>query len=276
MSGRAVFDLPDADYRATPGVSYSLLKRYHVSGAHGRAQELGLLQNPETDALFFGRAFDLALLSRAEFDQKVVFAPDWNRNSTDWKKWAADQAGKIILKPDQYAAIVGMEAALRRHPKASSIMAEGYSQVSLFDTATVNWAEGLSLRQSQVPVKGRVDFIPTSGEWTDAMVDVKTVVDGSPQGFRKALRKLLYYMQGPFYLDLGAGAGFQRTRFIFVCCEKVPPYNVSVYQVSAKTLELGRRLYGDLLAFYTKCHELHHWPTYSEEVEEIGIEIERN
>ena len=70
-------------------------------------------------------------------------------------------------------------------------------------------------------------------------VDVKTSVSAHPAYFRHAVKKRGYYFQDSYYRKVLRLAGLKNPNFLFIVCEKTPPYPVSVYECQSATGRLG-------------------------------------
>lgn len=72
------------------------------------------------------------------------------------------------------------------------------------------------------------------------IVDLKVVIDASPDGFLKAIGKWGYYIQAPHYIDTVKASGHKAEKFLFIAVEKEYPYMVGMYEIDEVAMEFGR------------------------------------
>ena len=171
--------------------------------------------------------------------------------------------GATPLKSEEALQVYTMAEALKDHPIASTLLADGRPEVSAYweDTAT-----GITRRC-------RFDWLPNLDPNRRLIVpDYKTTTDANPNKFAKSAADFGYYMQAPWYLDALAELGVETdASFVFVVQSKVAPYLVSVVELDHTALLLGRRLNRRALEIYAECQESGIWPGYGDDVHYVSL-----
>lgn len=193
-----------------------------------------------------------------------------------WKlvlaEWMANNGHRKVLTPDQWDAVHRMYDAVMAHPAASKLLnAPGVVEHSAYAVDD----------ETGELVRVRPDFWRMDG----IVVDLKSTEDASPEGFRKSIAKFGYDVQHPMYLSVLRAALTQAgvlglpdlpyptsaKKFVFVACEKRPPYAVGVYALDRESQELGYAKYRGALKTYAACVANDNWPAYSDKVEMISL-----
>lgn len=248
-----IYNMPDAVYRAMPGISKSGLDHLHRSPAHYIYNKEH--PDPETPALFFGRAVHTAVLEASSFEQKYFPMPEVDGRTKDGK--AAKQAalevniGKIPLTKDQHDKCYAMQTKVMSHPYAKNVLCHGESEVSLF--ATIDG----------VQVKGRADFL-TDG----VIVDYKTTEDAGSK-FARSCVNYRYHVQMYVYRELLKVITGKDYAFIIIAQEKEPPHEVALYLLEDEFLIRGKQKFEQDLAVYKRCLETGIWQGYPSEIQTL-------
>ena len=254
------YNLPMTDYHRAEGISKTALDKVDQSPAH----YLHWLQEPEpepTDAMQTGKAFHMAVLEPDLFESEVITAPEVNKRTNkgkqELKDFHAEHSDKLILRPDQTEIVQAMRDSIYQHRAARACLsAAGFPEVSVFWEDFVT-GETLKCR----PDHWRQDNI---------ILDLKAVRDASPEGFRKAIFNYRYHVQAALYQDGVQEAYGERPQgFIFVACEKEPPYMVGVYTLDLQSLQLGHMEYRRNLETLNRCKATNRFPGYGDEIQEI-------
>lgn len=181
---------------------------------------------------------------------------DWNWNAKYCKRWFAEESklGKLVLSQKELDIVEGVVASIANDEDAQTVFAEGKSEVAIFKRFTLG---GSVLRKS------RLDWVP---DGSDALPDIKTTVDASPDGFAREIMKNGYLTQAAWYLDIwnDSNPDDQRQFFIFVAVEKEPPYLVCCHKihVSSEELKQARGLNVRRMERYMECVAANKWPGY--------------
>lgn len=192
-------------------------------------------------------------------DLVYIDAEVWNTKAVKAEVAEVRAAGGVPLKPSDYAAVVDMAAAIRRHPLASR----------LFDPASGTPEQVLVWRDDATEVWRRAMLDWRRGR---VVVDYKTTESASPTAFAKSVANYGYHQQDAYYRDGVAALGLvDDPAFVFVVQEKSPPYLVATYSLDDVALAIGRYRNRAALERYRDCTASGIWPGYSAEIEEIAL-----
>ena len=153
-----------------------------------------------------------------------------NKRGNAWKeaKAACDAEGSLCLTDGEYKEAKDMAEAVLSNPTAADLLSgDLVAEASVFATDVFH----------NVPLRCRPD-----GWRRDigAIVDLKTTIDPSPEGFAKQAANFGYHIQDIFYRRVMMLAGHDIDRFIFVAVGKDAPYPVGVYELDSVSLDEGR------------------------------------
>lgn len=163
--------------------------------------------------------------------------------------------GQIPLKAEDMQMVHGMAAAITRHPIASALLKEGKAEQSLY------WEDP----ETGVMLRARFDFMSTSGRFI--ITDYKTARSAYRPAFLKSAGELGYHQQDAFYRDAAIALGLDpNPGFVFIAQEKTAPYMVSVTQLDANAVDLGRRLNRKAIRTYARCVETDTWPGWDDDL----------
>ncbi len=251
-------DLPIDQYHSGPGVSKSQLDKIAKSPAHFMYAKTAPEKDP-TAAQRFGSLFHTRVLEPHKLN--VVVGPDLNKNSKEWKAFAAQVAaeGKEIVTQEELDALDGMAASVSAHPSASWLLGPGYVEHSAY---WIDPTTGLLCRCRPDKIRRTEKGI--------VLVDLKSTEDASESEFSRSIENFRYHVQDAFYSD-GIESALREpvTAFVFVAVEKKAPYAVACYQLAAVDVEDGRAAYQADLIRLEECYRRNEWPAYSPRIETI-------
>ncbi len=258
-------DLSDAAYHERlPGVvSKTALDLVNRSPAHYKAWLDGVAPEEESEALVFGRAFHCALLEPDLYASRYTVEPDFGdcrfkANKANRDAWRAEHAGHEHLSAEAFEQIAGMVASIRRHPLAGRMIREGKSEL------TLKWKDP----ESGLTCKSRLDYYVESQAM---IVDAKSTLDARWAKFRRQIVDHRYHVQDALYRSAAVELQLPIQFFVFIACEKVPPYAVATYTLDADGIGRGysaARADIDLLA---ACVRDNVWPGYPVGIKEIEL-----
>lgn len=219
---------------------------------------------PPKDTFELGSAaHKLVLGAGAEIE--VIAAPDWRTKAARDDRDAARAAGRIPLLAAEHEQVQAMAAALRAHPVASALFNpdRGKPEQSLF------WQD----RPTGVWCRARLDWLPDAGARERLIVaDYKTAAAADTASISKSVASYGYAQQAAWYLDGVRALGLDADpAFVFLFQEKTPPYLVTVVQLDADALRIGRDLNREAVNLYAACCEQRIWPGYSESIETVSL-----
>lgn len=185
-----------------------------------------------------------------------VHADSWRTKAAQLQADIARACGKVPLLVDDYRAALNMAKAVKRHPTFGRFFTEGEAEVSAY---WIDEATGITLRC-------RFDWVHPR-----ALIDVKTAVDASPDGFAKAVANFRYDMQAAHYIEGYEVLTGRRLPFVFVVVEKTEPYLVAAYTLPAEALERGARDNARAREVFAACESAGEWPGYSSEIQQLDM-----
>jgi len=264
--------LPDADYRADPGINASLLKAVDRSPAYA----LHLQDQPSDKPCFTdGRAIHSEVLEPEMFESRYLVVPsDAPRKPTKamleaknpgaasvastlyWDQLSEEAAGRTIIDAEEYKMYRGVTDSVWSHAGARTLLeAKGYAEASMF---------------SECPVTG----IRQKCRWDKLLedmpvgIDLKSTTDASTEGFQHALKKFGWGIQDAHY-SATFNALFEQEleAFLFICVEKAPPYLVQIHRIEEDDRALLRLRRDQLMLKTQQCRASGIWPGYSSQIQ---------
>lgn len=265
-----VYDLPAEAYHADPipggSLSSSGARRllppscpalFRHEQLHGRKPRRVFEIGHAAHALVLGTGSELV---RVEAD-------NWRTKAAQEKAAEARGRGAVPLLPDEYAEVHAMAAALRAHPVASALFAPDHGR----GEQVLAWRDA----QSGIWRRAMLDWLPDPGAGRLIVPDYKTTTCAAPLELSKTVHKYGYHQQHAWYVD-GAqalGLGDQDAAFVFVFQEKTAPYLVTVIELDALALRIGREMNRQAIEIYAHCSESGVWPGYSDDVESVPLPV---
>lgn len=259
-------DLPPSAYHAGPGTSKThldLIRR--APQVYYEEVVLGTAEGKDTDAMVEGDALHaLVFEPETRFVEEFALAPTKERRSNaDKAAWQElEDAGFQIVRQAAWDRVHRMRDAIYRHPAARKILEKGAAEQSYygFDPDTGE------------PCRCRLDWVTPRG----LFVDLKTAPEGgaSPWGFFRKAKEFRYYVQAPYYLDVGAWSGAldsEDSDFVFLVVEKEAPHLVGAYYMPPELMDWGRRDYREDLDRLVECRTAGYWPGYSDRLEPMPV-----
>lgn len=189
----------------------------------------------------------------------LIDAERWDTNDT--KKRVADvrAEGGVPLKRAEFEQINAMAKALREHRYAAALFDPdrgGKPEQNLF------WAD----EKTGVDCRARVDWLPPTRRGRLILPDYKSADKVDKESINKALHNFGYAMQAPWYQDAITALGLaERVGFLFVAQMKTPPYLVTVAEVDAESLAIGRHYNERAREVFAQCTATNRWPGFSDD-----------
>lgn len=188
-----------------------------------------------------------------------VDVDNWLTKAAKQQRDEIRQRGAVPLLRAEYEQIQAMAAALRAHPFAGRLFAEGAGipEASLF----------MRDEQTGVMLRGRLDWLPTATGRRMILPDLKTAKSANPEEFVKSAANYGYHAQAAWYSRLVKGLEIaEDVVFVFVVQEKTPPYVVSVVQLDITAMRIGALLNRRAIDIYAECERTGIWPGYVDDV----------
>lgn len=194
-----------------------------------------------------------------------IEADSWRKDETNRKAENARADGAVPLLTREYRMVQDMAAALRAHPVASALFAEGCGmpEQSLF------WRD----KPTGVTRRARLDWLPVMGDRRLIIGDYKTCNSVAKDALSKAMNNYGYHIQAATYIEGVRALGIdERPGFVNVYQEKTPPYLVRIVEPDAMALAIARDRIRAALELYAKCEAEGEWPGYPEP-ELLGLPV---
>lgn len=175
-----------------------------------------------TPAMKFGSAFHCAVLEPQEFSKRYAVAPQVDKRTKAgkeaWKEFVEANSSLEVITQDEREQIQVMHEAIQNFAPARELLAS----CEAFEEERQHALFGM-------PFKGIADAVGQN-----FVVDLKTTLDASPEGFMKTAYNMGYHEQAAAYKAL-----FAKSRFYWIAVEKNNPFNVAVYLQSERAGNLG-------------------------------------
>lgn len=226
------------------------------------AQFRWVMDHPREDTKTFdeGHAAHALVLGEGQPLEAIPF-DEWRTKEAKARVAEAREAGRIPLKPTQFAMVHDMAASILRHPRARQLFADGQAERSLYYRD----------EQTGVQLRARPDWLTTIRGLT-ICVDYKTSPTADPAEFVRSIAKYGYFMQDAWYRDAIRALGLHDDpAFLFVVQAKVAPYLVSVIELAPDDVELGRDMNRAAIDLFAQCVRENHWPAYGDSIHTVSL-----
>lgn len=186
----------------------------------------------------------------------------WSTKAAKEARAAAWAENKTPLLEKDFKTVHAMAAALRSHPLADLLFRNGVAERSMYYRDT----------ETGVMLRARPDWLPEHSRSRLIITDYKTAASANPAKFSKSAAEYGYHQQHPWYCDAAVALGLDDDpAFLFVVQEKTAPYTVSVIELDADAVNLGRRLNRAAIDLYAKCEANDHWPGWGDDVHQVSL-----
>lgn len=258
--------LPAERYHAIQAMSAGGLKRMRKSPAHFFGLQMSPDRPPDdpTPAMINGTLVHCALFEPDQVAFRYSIRPaDLDGRTAAGKLWLSEarQCGREVITVDQYAAALRQAEAVRGIPDVAALLSEGQPEVSAFwiDEATGELC------------KCRPDWVSPAGDGV-ILVDGKTTIDASPEGFARSMWNFDYWLQAAWYSDgYELATGKPVHGFVFACVESSWPHAAAAYMLDDDVLDKARAENRRLLNIYAECKRTGDWPGYPAEILPITL-----
>jgi hypothetical protein len=198
--------------------------------------------------MLMGRAVHCAVLEPDRFPLDYTVYTGSRRAGSEWHEFAAANAGKTILKADEYARCLDIRDAVRAHPVAGNLLANGDAE------QTVTWADD----KTGIACKARIDWVVRN-----SLIDLKTTRSVDAREFGAVAARMQYHGQLAFYTN--GFLGSQRVSRApsaprIIAVESEPPYDVAVFRVGLDAMLAGYDLVAEYLHRLAECRASDTWP----------------
>lgn len=250
-----IYEIPADEYFAHPALSASGAKKLLPPSCPAIFKWEQDNPPASSDAFDFGHAAHKLVLGEGETIVEVE-AKDWRTKNAQEAQQKAYYEGRIPLLSKDLRKAEAMAKVVSEHPMASTLFdpAFGLPEQSLF------W-------QEDIWRKRRLDWLPEPIDGRMILADYKTSASANPEAFRKSAGNFGYYMDAAWSIDAVKALGLcEDAAFIMVVQEKTAPYLITVVELDADALRLGREQNERAIQTYIRCMDSDTWPSYSDDV----------
>ena len=237
-----------ADYIALPGINWSSLRNLR-DGSPLHYRHALTHERPDTVALRNGRAVHTAILEPDRIGEDLVVFPGARRAGKDWDAFEAENTGRTIVKPNEYADIIATRDAVRGHHLAAPYLGTGVREY------TIQWTD----KATGLLCKARPDWLTMSADGL-VLVDLKTARAIDEGGFGRQAQRLGYPCQLAHYAAGLAAIGLPVSKIVFVIVESKAPHDVGVLVMTDEQRKNATAEVADLLGRVAHCHLTDQWP----------------
>lgn len=268
----------DAYHANTSHISATSIKEAKSSLKQFDWFRRGLMPESKGMHFGFGNAFELALLDGGNFEKQVAILQDsyWcslaleekpelkvPRSSAKYKaeesKFMSANQGKYLINDkgkESFEAIEHMLESCYKDETIKKLITGTEYQLSLFwsDKAT-----GLNL-------KTRPDICQRK---KNVIVNLKTILDGSPKSFSRELANYNYPLQACVEIRgcMGSGLMEKVDNYFWLVVEKLPPYNATLYEFDKADIESCMVEYDFLIHKISKAIKENDFPGYQDQAD---------
>ena len=267
-----------ADYDAIPAVRRTFL--WHLF-KHSPGQAKYREQNfKPTKALTDGTMVHTALLEPEEFPNRYAVMPSYELErdnvtkgggvpkslkstgyykgkKANFERICADGGTELVAREDYDMALM-FGKNIRKDEEAGRFFRRGTSS----EAVVIAELHG-------VLCKARFDSL-AEGEMPTC-ADIKTAADAHADAFKRSVSKFGYYFQESMYLSLLRAAGLKSPNFLFIVCDKTPPWEIAVRDLGPRTRQLGALHVKRAIDTYKQCVSSGKWPFFAGGIEEIDL-----
>lgn len=259
-----MLDMPSATYHSIKALSAGGIKRMKQSPAHFYGLQLDPNRPPpsEKPAFVHGTLVHAALFEPDTLDVRYVIKPPGMKFTTkDGIAWRDANSDRVIVDADEMAGARAQAAAVRALPDVAALLSEGFPEASAF------WVDELTGELC----KCRPDFVSPAGDGV-IIVDGKTAIDASPDGFGRAIWNWGYHLGAAWYTDGYEKATGKRVHgYVFAAVENAWPHAAAAYMLGEDALDKARAECRRLLNLYADCKRTGVWPGYQTQIMQIDL-----
>lgn len=258
-------DVSESEYHADPVAGGSLsstgARRILPPGCPAKFRHGQQHPTPPSTAMNFGSAAHTRVLGAGPQLAKVP-AKDWRTKNAKMMRQVALAFDRIPVLPAEFSTVEAMADAIKAHPLASTLLDPDRG----VPERTIVWQD----ETTGVWCRARLDWIPFG---TRFFTDYKTAISAEQESFGRSVYTYGYHQQAAWYLDGVQALGLADTdaAFLFIVQEKDPPYLVTVNELDATALEVGRARNRWARTVYAECVKAEKWPGYSDDVSQISL-----
>ncbi len=261
-------NMPFEEYLAVDAFSNSDMTLLARSAWHWKNR----LPKTQTRAMLCGSLAHCAQLEPHALEARYVFVPEdaprrpteaqWNSAKSNesstaakewWKEFLNGVGTREIVPAEDFAVTKMQLAAIAASPELSRLLSAGYSECSVF------WVD----KDTGIYCKARPDHVHPTGPRSVQLLDLKSTVDESPNGFGRTAARLGYHRQAAHYCaGFAQATGMKVEAFVLGAVTSQPPVLAVPYvltdEIAAQAVDERR----ELMELYARCQRENHWPSY--------------
>jgi hypothetical protein len=232
------------EYLAIDAWNFSTLKLMRKSPKH--AAYARKVPKEERPCMLIGSAGHCAVLEPERFATDwVVYRETPRRQGKVYDAFVAANAGKFILKPDEYDIVCGARDALLEDRVASRYLTGGEAEFVL------QWTDP----KTEIPLKGRLDYVNAHG-----ITDLKFTNTIDERMIGATAARMGYDLQLALYREGARRNGRNVPAARIVAVEPEPPFAVGVFRIPDDMLDYAFEECRKLLQAVQDCTVLDRWP----------------
>lgn len=241
---------PLVDPRTLP-VRFSRLKQFSLSAAHYLHSCQGEIH--DSLALRMGSGVHAGL-----FEDRPLVCYDGIRSGKVWDRFERKQDPRaVILNAREHAIATGIVKSVRKHERAMQLLFDGTTREHTFEWQFC----GRGCRSTPDAYVAGV-----------RNVDLKSTRTAEPRRFARDAIARHYHAQMAFYAEaLQEHTGKLHGEDYLVAVENVAPYNVVVWRLTDRTMEIGARMCRLWFEQLLGCEASGHYPGYVES--DVDLEV---
>lgn len=189
-----------------------------------------------------------------------VASPDWTKKPDQVLRKQIRARGEVPLLTHQVAQVLAMAKNVHADPDAGPLLATGTPELSAYGRDP----------ETGVMLRARTDWLRETPSGRVA-VDVKTAESSDPADFEKEAAKFGYHVQQAWYEHTFALAGVPLSAFLFVVVAKRAPHLVTVCELPARAIDLGRDTARRAIDLYHRCATTETWPGHGHGIHQIDL-----
>ena len=221
------------------------------------------LDNPRTgstDYFDLGRVVHGLLFGEGD-EIRIFDYENWRPKEAQTKRKEAWDAGAVPMLGHEFAQAYEMVLSARNNPVVAALLSSGRAEASMYarDPET-----GIMLR-------ARPDWMDETGQRL-ILDDGKTTESSDPDEFPWEAFKYGYAEQAAWYIRVAQLLGLDPDpAFLFIVISKVPPYLVSVIELTPTAIAYGHRRNRRAIDLYARCVETDEWPNWGDDVHPVDL-----
>lgn len=238
------------EYSIIPGINSTAIKAGRTSMKHMHAV---MMDGGDTDtaSTSLGKQLHAAILEPDRFHRDNRIFDGVRRG----EKWEAFKAGcpdhELIMKPEEFRAIVLIHRAVMANDQAAKLLAD--SDVE----QTIRWTG-----EHYGEAKARLDAINHG-----AIIDIKSTSQIGQ--FARQFLRYGYDIQSGWYFEGAEKCGLGVERVVIIAIESNPPFDVAVFAVPKLAVEVGRKRARQIAAQYRQCEAAGRFPGVVDGIAEL-------